>query len=670
MAMPCATHTGRAKRQERLAGSRRSRAEVRESIVFMNVFSSPVPAHNAPAAGVATLVAEGRAATMDRRNHAEALPMALRREPEEVAEVDVEIAALRFDGFTFDLQRSELSRDADGTVVALRPKAEALLRTFLAHPRRLLGRDDLIGTVWPHAVVTDDSLVHCVGELRLALGDREQRLIRTVPRRGYVLEAAVEALRRVPLVPAARSPLEVTSRPAPAESAPQALPLHAPAPRRWRARQLAAVVVICSAAAGVALAWQATRPKAHIDAMIAARSALAVMPFAVGEGVARRALGDEIADAITNQLATRIGVRGIGRAATSAYGPSPSLDRLAAELKATHVVGGRVTPSNIAGRVTIDAQILHIARGQVVWTRQFPDLDVEAPDTFQEIGQHVANGLRNHANRSDDARPDVFDETDPAELTLRGWRDLDRRKSMDDVYRARGRFQAALRQDADSVIALNGLAATYSVERSDPARRLTAAQLATHRDIVDRARRLAPEDSTALMLWGQLQIMEGRADLALPAFEKASRLVPSYPMAHILVAQSLLLAGRLDEVQAHADRAIARGAGDARRESGAYAIAAEAALMRGDDEGARGLARHAIASLPDNLSAHATLAAVEALAGRDDLAAIEVKAVLRLWPGATVAHLDDLRPSRHPLYLERRARLYEGLRLAGLPPGS
>ena len=44
--------------------------------------------------------------------------------------------------------------------------------------------------------------------------------------------------------------------------------------------------------------------------------------------------------------------------------------------------------------------------------------------------------------------------------------------------------------------------------------------------------------------------------------------------------------------------------------------------------------------------------------------------LLRLWPAATVAHFDDLRPSNHPLYLERRTRLYEGLRLAGLPSGS
>ena len=609
---------------------------------------------------------------MDRRNDAEGLPIAVALEPDEAGEVDADITALRFDGFTFDRRRSELSRNDDGTVIVLRPKAEALLRTFLAHPRRLLGRDDLIGTVWPRAVVTDDSLVHCVGELRLALGDRDQRLIRTVPRRGYVLEASVEPLASAPPRDASHEDGPASRLAPPAGATPARSP---PAPaqvlERRSPQRLLAIVVLCGAAvAGAALAWQGTRPKIHIDAMIAARTVLAVMPFVVGEGVDRRTLGDEIADAITNQLATRMGMRGIGRAATSSYGPAPSLTRLATELNATHIVSGRVTAARAPGRVTVDAQILDIAHGQVVWTRQFADLDANVPETFQEIGQHVANGSRNRGNRRDEEPNDLINESDPVELTLRGWRDLDRRKSMDDVYRARARFEAALRQDGESVIALNGLSSTYGVERADPARKLSKAQIATYRDLVDRARQLAPDDSTALIQWGNQQIMDGRPDLALPALQKASRLVPSYPMAHVQIAQSLLLLGRLDEVQASAERAIARSASDPRRESSAYVIAAEAALMLGEEERARELARHAIAAFPDNLYAHAAMSSIEALAGRHDVAALEMKTVLRLWPEATVVHFDDLRRSSHPVYLQHRAHFYEGLRLAGLPPGS
>jgi DNA-binding winged helix-turn-helix (wHTH) protein len=56
---------------------------------------------------------------------------------------------------------------------------------------RLVSKDELFGAVWPDVTVTDDALVQSVGELRRALGDDGQRLIKTIPRRGYRFEAAV-----------------------------------------------------------------------------------------------------------------------------------------------------------------------------------------------------------------------------------------------------------------------------------------------------------------------------------------------------------------------------------------------------------------------------------------------------------------------------------------------
>ena len=44
-----------------------------------------------------------------------------------------------------------------------------------------------MATVWPNVTVTDESLARCISDVRLALRDRGQRIIRTVPRRGYRL---------------------------------------------------------------------------------------------------------------------------------------------------------------------------------------------------------------------------------------------------------------------------------------------------------------------------------------------------------------------------------------------------------------------------------------------------------------------------------------------------
>ncbi len=45
--------------------------------------------------------------------------------------------------------------------------------------------------VWPDTFVTDDSLVQCTLELRRALDDRDQHLLKTVPRRGYLFTGEV-----------------------------------------------------------------------------------------------------------------------------------------------------------------------------------------------------------------------------------------------------------------------------------------------------------------------------------------------------------------------------------------------------------------------------------------------------------------------------------------------
>jgi len=50
---------------------------------------------------------------------------------------------------------------------------------------------ELLDAVWGDRVVTEGSIKHCLMEVRAAIGDHERKLIRTVPRRGYILEAPV-----------------------------------------------------------------------------------------------------------------------------------------------------------------------------------------------------------------------------------------------------------------------------------------------------------------------------------------------------------------------------------------------------------------------------------------------------------------------------------------------
>jgi DNA-binding winged helix-turn-helix (wHTH) protein len=95
---------------------------------------------------------------------------------------------LTFGRYVLDLQRGCLL--LDGRELTLRPKTFSVLQYLVSHPGRLIGKEELLEAVWPNLVVTDDTLVQSVGELRRALGDAGGRLITTVPRRGYRFDAA------------------------------------------------------------------------------------------------------------------------------------------------------------------------------------------------------------------------------------------------------------------------------------------------------------------------------------------------------------------------------------------------------------------------------------------------------------------------------------------------
>src|SRR4029453_15335923 len=97
--------------------------------------------------------------------------------------------SLQFTSFRLDLDRLCLygpSGQAD-----LRPKSFEVLRYLAENAGRVVPRDELIKAIWPDVTVTDESLTVCVSEVRRALGDERHRIIKTVPRRGYLFDVPV-----------------------------------------------------------------------------------------------------------------------------------------------------------------------------------------------------------------------------------------------------------------------------------------------------------------------------------------------------------------------------------------------------------------------------------------------------------------------------------------------
>jgi adenylate cyclase len=92
---------------------------------------------------------------------------------------------VRLGAFTFDEARACL-HGPEGQV-ALRRKSFEVLRHLIERPDRVVSKDELLEGVWPDVIVGEDSLAQCITEIRRALGRPGRDVIKTVPRRGYML---------------------------------------------------------------------------------------------------------------------------------------------------------------------------------------------------------------------------------------------------------------------------------------------------------------------------------------------------------------------------------------------------------------------------------------------------------------------------------------------------
>ena len=88
----------------------------------------------------------------------------------------------------------------EGEVLHLRSKSFRLLCELARQPGRVVSKSELLDAVWPDVVVTEDSLSQAVRDIRVALQDEAARILRTLPRRGFMLCPTEESRLPAPVV--------------------------------------------------------------------------------------------------------------------------------------------------------------------------------------------------------------------------------------------------------------------------------------------------------------------------------------------------------------------------------------------------------------------------------------------------------------------------------------
>ncbi len=549
-------------------------------------------------------------------------------------------ARLRFGRYVLDLRRGCLLED--GQEVALRPKTFQLLRYLAGNPGRLASKDELLAAIWPDVFVSDNSLVQCVAELRRALGDRDQRLIKTAPRRGYRFEALPVA---EPAMPEAAARVRGKAG--------------SDGPRGRCHLAWAAGALVLAVLTG-AMWWDGLR-----DRSVAPLS-IAVMPFKdLRDDATEAYLGEGLAYELTTELSRLPDLFVISHATARTFRENGDARDIGRALDVRYLLDGSVGGSGDQLRLSV--QLVDTATGAGVWGERFERGRDALPGWRDEIIGRIANALNLRLTVLEGERAlRAAGNPDAADLTTRGWAKVYSAKAPGPYSEARALFEQAVALDPRAVNAIAGIAWTTAVTVLDGWSTAPADDLAAAEAAVDRALLLDPDHVVAHHARGFLWRLQRRPRSAYDAFRTVVALNPNFAPGYAQLGVTALELGRPEETLPLVERAMRLSPRDPNL--GPWlAIAGMALLHQGRNEEAVSWLRRAVDTGTPVALHQAYLASALALVGRKEEAREALAAFRRAKPAATIASLRAAATSTEPDFVTQRQRLYAGLRLAGLP---
>lgn len=538
---------------------------------------------------------------------------------------------LSFGAFTLEPRARRLRKD--GRDVELRSKSFDVLVHLASRAGEVVSKDQIFGAVWRDVVVTDDSLVQCIGEIRQALDDREQRIIRTVPRRGYLFTSNVTHA-------GVRSPRA-----------------RVPA---WTVATIASVIV-----AGGAAWWLSRAPQGPPPPL-----SIVVMPLSTtGEDAQHTYLADWITEDITSDLSRIPSSFVIASSTASSYKDRPVDARaVGRELGVRYLLVGNMR--RIGEAVRISLGLVEAQTAREIWSDRFDASRREIELLPDKVTSTIARELHLELMQAESKRSRTLHSSNPDadDLALQGWA-LHEQRTPESVAAARELLVRAVAMDPQSVFAWSFLSNTYTADvlnRWMHLRKATRDEWARRgEEAADRAYALDATNLYALEARATAMQVRARHEEAVALLEKAIALNRNYAPAWHRLAYSRGALGDFEGCVAAAREALRLSPRDGRLYS-TYTIMSAASLFQRHDEEALEWAGKAVQSRPDFGTAHAFVAAALAHLGRMDEARKALAEFKRLQPGYTIAKLRAEKVSDNAAVLAGREHFFDGLRKAGL----
>lgn len=518
----------------------------------------------------------------------------------------------RFDDFVLDSDRRELARGPE--TIAIGPQVFDLLLHLVQNRERVVTKDNLIDVVWGGRIVSESTLTSHINAVRKALRDtgEEQRLIRTISRKGYRFISDVQETNAVERVDSA-TPVKLNGA----------------------------------------------------ELVIPDKPSIAVLPFLNLSGdPAQDYFVDGIVDDITSALSHKRWLFVIARNSSFTYkGRAVDVKQVGRELGVRYILEGSLRTA--ADRVRITGQLVDATAGATLWSERFESTFSDIFELQDQITASVVGAIAPQLERAEieRARHKPTESLDAYDYYLRGiW--TFRKECKDAIDAAQPLFYEAIQRDPEFASAYAMAAWCYSwrklsrwvtdrerevaegtrlarraveLGQSDAVALAASAHALAHlaRDLdtgialLDRALVLDPNLAFGWYLGGFLRIWRGRPDEAIERIARAMRLNPLSSDMHRMevgTAMAHLLAGRTEDAVSWAERA----------------------------------SRH----LPDRLLPITILAAIYARAGRGNEAGVLLHRLRQLDQAPRLSELNEWLPFQRSQDLDIFS---DALREAGLP---
>ncbi len=515
-----------------------------------------------------------------------------------------------FGDCVLDPDRRELTRGS--ATVAIGPQVFDLLAYLLENRDRVVSRDDLLDAVWDGRIVSESTLTSHINAVRKAIGDtgREQRFIRTIPRKGFRFVADVRQTR-----PAERPTAESS-----AETAYPALP---------------------------------------------DKPSIAVLPFQnlsgePGQDYFSEGVIEEIITALSRMRRLFV----IARNSSFAYkGRAVDVKQVGRELGVRYVLEGSVRKA--ANRVRITGQLVDASAGTNLWADRFESTADDIFELQDRITESVVGAIAPRLERAEIERANrkPTENLDAYDYYLRGMSHF-HHATKEAVAQALPLFERATALDPEFASAY-GMAAWCIYWRKMNGWMADAQrEVAEGSRLAGRALEIGRDDAVALTRGGHsLAHFGGDLDRGVAAVDRALVLNPNLAAAWFLSGFQRISCSEPDAAIkrfAHAMRLSPLDPEMFQMQTGT----AMAHMFAGRYDAASAWADKACHELPGILRVAGFSAASHALAGRIDEARRAMQHVRRLDPTLRVSNLKAWVVLREPKDL---ATLIDGMRKAGLP---